>query len=126
MHRESCPYYATGMPEVVRVRRMKERDVFIAYQKIYGLLSDLCTTDAHVQRANHLIDECQQSARKRREHRLAEARRAHSILQELFVAQGHLPNNLYMAMTHLHIEIVARTTSPVAAVRKEAACEPGN
>lgn len=77
-------------------------------------------TDAHVRRANYLIDECQQAARKQREHQLAEARRAHDILQKLLVAQGRLPNNLYMALAHLHIEIIARTTS------KEAACEPGN
>ena len=58
---------------------------------------------------------------------LAQVREAYLILQRLNVSfESKLPNNVYMALAHLHIEIIARTTSPVAAVRKEAACEPGN
>lgn len=58
---------------------------------------------------------------------LAQVRDAHAILQRLSVSFGSkLPNNVYMAFAHLHIEIIARTTSPVAAVNREAACVPGN
>lgn len=78
-------------------------------------------TDGHTVRANRAFDEATLAAQKRRQHEMGEARRAHAILQDLFVAQGHLPNNLYMAMTHLHIEIVARSTPA-----KEAACTPNN
>lgn len=67
--------------------------------------------DAHTIRANRAFDECAQNARAARQHELAEARRAHDILQALFVAQGRLPNNLYMAMTYLHVEIVAGTAT---------------
>ncbi len=37
-------------------------------------------------------------------------RKAHGILQRLYVQQGaRLPSNVFMAMTNLHVEIVART-----------------
>lgn len=39
-------------------------------------------------------------------------REAHRILQRLYCQQGaRLPNNVFMAMTNLHVEIVARTGS---------------
>lgn len=57
------------------------------------------------------FDEHAQAAQKARQHDLAEALRAHAILQALYVAQGRLPSNLIMAMTYLHVEIVAGAAS---------------
>lgn len=54
-------------------------------------------------------------------------REAHDILQRLYVAHGvRCPNNVFMAMTHLHIEIIARSTPAAVAACKEVACAPGN
>lgn len=50
---------------------------------------------------------------------LAQTREAYLILQRLHVSfEKKLPNNIYMAMAHLHMEIIARTTP--AAPAKEA------
>jgi len=56
---------------------------------------------------------------------LAQLQESYRILQRLNVSfDKKLPDNVYMAIAHLHIEIVARTqrTAPNAS---EAACAPG-
>ena len=51
---------------------------------------------------------------------LAQVREAYLILQRLNVSfESKLPNNVYMALAHLHIEIVARSTPA-----KEVSCNP--
>lgn len=51
---------------------------------------------------------------------LAQIRDAYLILQRLNISfESKLPNNVYMALAHLHIEIIARTTPG-----KEVSCNP--
>lgn len=46
---------------------------------------------------------------------LAQIRDAYLILQRLSVSfESKLPNNVYMALAHLHIEIIARSTPATA------------
>lgn len=46
-------------------------------------------------------------------HLLAELQRAYDILQALhFGFENKMPNNAYMAMAYLHVEIVARGIKP--------------